>query len=165
MAVRVTVDYHDRPAAMLKRAEKAARGSMLDSAKVWHRRFLPIHFTTAAWRRYDYTPRTKRYEIRKARTKRHRRPLVFSGRTRDMVRQAVFAVRKSKGEHVGTARMPVPPYFFKHPYRKATGKFIDKPAELTAIAGEEEQAFAELARRRVLRSLGENPERLRVTLK
>ena len=166
MAVSVEVRYEDQPAKQLKRAAKDAGESMRDAGRLWQRRFLPLHFTTAAHRRYDYSPRTKRYEIRKAKTKRHRNPLVFTGESR---RRALaltqITLRRSRGEHVGTVRIAVPSYFFQHPGTKASGRFIDKPKELTATSRDEEIAVAELARRRVLRSLGEKPEKLRVTLR
>ena len=166
MGYRAEISYEDPPKAVMRRAVRAAREGVADAARVWHRKLLPIHFTFAAVRRYAYAARTKKYEIRKAKLKRHRRPLVWSGETRRQATTAArFAARKSREDQVGEARMPVPRYFFYHPHNRASGRYIDKVAELTAVTREEEQALGEVLRRRVLRSVHGSVERMRVALK
>lgn len=49
----------------------------------WHSHFLAKHFTFAGGMEYGYTKRTAEYEKRKARTKGHRQPLVWSGRSKE----------------------------------------------------------------------------------
>lgn len=48
---------------------------------------LDKHFQVGAESRYGLRPRSKRYQIRKARVKGHQKPLVWSGRTQSQIKQ------------------------------------------------------------------------------
>ena len=59
----------------------ACRNGLRAAIAAWHGEMLPQHFEASAARKYfgAYTPRTKRYMLRKAREKHHQRPMIWSG--------------------------------------------------------------------------------------
>lgn len=78
----------------------------------WHRQFMPIHFTLAAYRRYNYTPRAgetgdprgnkwmgKRfwssYTGRKVKVHKHRKPLVLTGESEQSAKTN-FTIRATR---------------------------------------------------------------------
>lgn len=156
------------PSAVLKRATAATREALPHAAKFWHRTYLGRHFEPSAVRRYGYSPRSKKYQLAKAKQQRHQKPLVKTGRSRMLAKRHVdYVARKRRGgdEVEGSAVMRrLPKYFFQHPHKAASGRFIDKPAELSAIAAEEERVSVELIRRNVLRRMGEQVEKVRVRI-
>src|SRR3990172_3567299 len=72
-------DYHDM-----------RRAAMEDVGNFWHEHYRGEHFEFSAYQRYGYTPRTTKYEIRKAKNLGHRRPLVFTGESEERRRYAGF---------------------------------------------------------------------------
>jgi hypothetical protein len=156
----------------------AGREAIRHAVEVWHRRFRPLHFTEQASRRYGYTPRqgsgqppiiyrngrpvrNNAYIWRKKRLKGHTKPLVWSGDSEASARSARFGGRLEGGTRfVGSARMDMPTYFFQHPYNAKSGKFIDKPKELTTVRDDEMAVLQEAFRREFLRELGQYQRQL-----
>lgn len=58
---------------------------MRDGAQAYRDKILPLHFETEAERRYHYKPRTRAYNEMKLKRVGYIKPLVFSGRMREMV--------------------------------------------------------------------------------
>lgn len=134
------------------RAIRAAAKEALEIAiEQWHGTMMPQHFTTAAPAKYGYTPRTKKYMIRKARKMHHQRPLEFTG---DSKKAAMFDYRIAQttiaGRPAAYVAMSMPGYFVKRP-KSST---IDKPAELTRTTTMEEQQLGQLVSDHFLQSLG-----------
>jgi len=69
---------------------KLFKRAYLAAVQFWWRALRPKHFRLSAKSEYHYTPRKKRYLIRKARQKHHGRPLVFSGELERMSKIARF---------------------------------------------------------------------------
>ena len=66
MPVTAELQYRGgSPKKVMRKAVIAAKDGILDATRLWHRHYLPLHFSFAAHRRYDYTPRSKKYEIRR----------------------------------------------------------------------------------------------------
>ena len=147
MLTRIKV-REENPLGLLR---KQIRGlfseSMGDAIKVWGRRFLPLHFTPSARRRYDYAKRTKAYEIRKAYTKGHRRPLVWSGESERAARRAM-EVQTFSGRARARGVLRGPRHLF---IRNPIG--VDKTDEITRIIPAEQRRLTEVAGRLLARRM------------
>jgi hypothetical protein len=96
--------------------------------EMWHKRFRRPHFTMAAYVKYGYAPRSKRYEYFKRRSLHHNLPLVLSGTSRQLSEQKnVTATKQSVN-----VRMPVRVFNFKSKNSK-----VDKRKEFTTVIPEE----------------------------
>lgn len=139
----------ERPPAgsIERRVDRACRAALTAAVTLWHSTMLPVHFTTGGAAKYDYTPRTAKYMRRKARVKKHQRPLVWSGESEDAAKND-FTIRTTAiGEHLaGVVSMHMPTHFFQHP----TGGdlFIDKVNELTRTTPDEEERLRDVFERR-----------------
>lgn len=132
------------PAGFTERKVKmAARAALSAAVTLWHSAMLPIHFTTGGAAKYDYAPRTAKYQRRKARQKKHQRPLVFTGDS-EKAAKTDFTIRTTEiaGHLAGVVAMDMPTYFFQHPTSGDT--FIDKVAELTRTTPDEEARLADV---------------------
>ena len=129
-----TIEYAGSPKE-LARQMGAATGKACEFVitDLWWPKFLPRHFTTEGARLYGYEARTKKYMIRKARTKHHQRPLEFTGESKTMMLRSIRVSSNSKG---ATGRIRAPRHFFQ--YHKM-GKMIDKPGEATRVTADEEK--------------------------
>lgn len=74
------LELHPGRAGKLKLAD-SYRKALVDALLHWDRAILPRHFESSAPSRYvgAYQPRTRGYQIRKARMKHHQKPMVWSG--------------------------------------------------------------------------------------
>jgi len=105
--------------------------------RLWFRRFLRKHFTSGAAHRYRYQPRSRKYEIRKARVKGHRRALEWSGTMKRQVLGHEDIKATGKGAR---ASLRGPRWLYA--YRRNL-KQPDKATELTVFLADEEQAIGQ----------------------
>jgi len=85
------------PKRQLAEIEKRA---FVTAMRLWHREMLPKHFEEGADNVYKYERRTRRYVERKQRQKGHKRPLVWSGASRDMALRKI-EIRPTKKQTKG----------------------------------------------------------------
>lgn len=80
----VTTEYYVTGIEALRKSDvnAALKAAWLAVGKRWRRRYLPLHFTNRAERRYYYTPRSWDYERKKLKFLGHTRPLEFTGEGR-----------------------------------------------------------------------------------
>lgn len=131
---------------------EATKVALRAAAAYWHQTMLPIHFTTGAAGKYNYEPRTAKYMRRKARVKRHQRPLRWSGQSEEQAKQDFSITNETMSGHLaGVVTMQMPDYFVKHPANSET--FIDKPAELTRTTEAEQEILGGVFAERLIREL------------
>lgn len=108
------IDYTTDPVEQSARFVRGLRAGVRKAIQFWKLKFVPRHFETSAVREYDYQLRTKEYQIRKARVKKHQKPLVWSGTLRTMVLAQFPQPRLSDtgGAIKGAMRLSVPAYTF-----------------------------------------------------
>lgn len=135
-----------------RQVKTATRVALQATAAFWHETMLPIHFTTGGAAKYNYTPRTAKYMRRKARVKRHQRPLRWSGQSEMQAKQDfTVTVETISGNLAGVVTMQMPDYFVKHPNNSST--HIDKPAELTRTTDQEQGILGNVFADRLMREL------------
>lgn len=72
-----------------------------DGARAWHTKFAAGHFELGAYRKYGYRKRTKSYNQKKLREKKHLKPLVWDGKVRhDVLHQWRIQGRRGGGASV-----------------------------------------------------------------
>jgi hypothetical protein len=98
------------------------------AGRLWHKKILGKHFTVAGAAEYNYMPRTRAYQIRKAKKFGHQRPLVFSGEAERMAHQVLDLRATQKGAKVV---LHLPTHFYQ--YRKDL-KQPDKGLELRTVS-------------------------------
>lgn len=86
----VQIKWERPPESLVRDFKAAVEKGWQRIGLAWWRKFLPLHFTTAAYSRYRYQPRTVRYAQRKERWKHHSFPLVWTG---ELKRSALTAAR------------------------------------------------------------------------
>ncbi len=143
-------------------SRRSIRAAAMDALEIaveqWHDTMLPVHFTTAALAKYGYSPRTKKYMIRKARVMHHQLPLVGANKatTGESRAAAMHDIRYSKGTFAGhpgaSVAMMMPGYFVQRPRSSS----IDKPAELTRTAPDEVRQLGETVDENFIRNLGQS---------
>jgi len=147
----ITIESHGGPRATAKAFRTATKEAYFELLQTWHRRFLPGHFAAGAVGKYGYQPRSAAYMRRKARTKHHQKPLVWSGETLAAVRRRVdIKVKATRHEATGVASMFGPQHLYA--YRKGRGA-SDKAMEMVSTTDGELVAFAQLIERKVARRL------------
>lgn len=148
----VVIREQGSPRQKYKGFKADIRAALKEAAEEWHGRYLPKHFTPAAYNAYKYAPRTTRYGKRKMRLKGHTRPLVFTGRMKKMV---TSVYRISGTAKRATVSMNGPRYMYQYNKR---GKIVDKAKEMTMTTRREETALAKhLERGLVDRQRERNP--------
>ncbi|KPL05254.1 hypothetical protein AMJ85_12025 [candidate division BRC1 bacterium SM23_51] len=100
--------------AQRRGAPKIIKGAMFEIAKLWHRVMRPRHFKPGAEAQYHYKPRSEKYLARKQSKKRHQRPLVWSGKTRQQS-SALYTITGTSRRVRG--RMSLPWYVKMKPLR------------------------------------------------
>lgn len=97
--------------AMLRGGERGLFREMVAEAcaagaELWFRQFLPRHFKADAAARYpgDYVPRTRAYQIRKAREKGHQNLMVWSGALQRTI-TSKFTLIQNRGRGQPRARV------------------------------------------------------------
>lgn len=115
--VRGHVEFKADAYEMHRGFKAEARKALEVLGKIWHSRYLPIHFTEAAYTRYGFHKRTWKYVKRKRRTLGHNRPNVFSGETQRQVMQPpqITSSINSEGRYRTRVKMKYPDYIH---YRK-----------------------------------------------
>ena len=103
---------------------------------LWHKEMLPGHFKQSATQFYGYAKRTKRYQIQKARTFGHQKPLVWTGTlernaTRDI--QVTGTSKRATGRMKGIQALN---------FASSKPGYPDTRAELTAVHPQEANRLA-----------------------
>lgn len=154
MELKVTIEYRGmaaifgRGAGITTKAMRAVLTKMAGIIAVdWHENMLPQHFLAAAESRYGYESRTKVYQLRKTKTKGHRNPISFSGRTQDAMTGFAEIRATARGFRV---KMLAPPWI--RPAGKPLKGQPDMGAELVAVTPQE---TIQMAKRLELGLLGE----------
>lgn len=101
--IRGTIQYQASPDMVAREFRPIVKAANFNVIHSWHSGFLPRHFTAGAVATYGYRKRTKAYQIRKARVKRHQRPLEWSGTLR---RNATRQIRVSGTSKAARGIMP-----------------------------------------------------------
>lgn len=217
MSVAIRITSENGPTASVQQTRAAALDAMGVVAKAWHDKYLPAHFTAAGGKKYGYQPRqgddeparipnkaysaisalgfrTKKlienwhYSWRKRKTKRHNRPLVWSGTSEAMAKAAVkVTARRRQGAIEASAAVRVPTYFFQYhkagvyqrrgwtyddqgnKHRAMVSYIVkkdqpDKYDELTRVAADEAIALTAIAEGELRKRLAMAHERATVTV-
>lgn len=148
---------HMKP-AVIREAHKAA---MLAAGTYWHQHFRKLHFTSAAWTRYDYTPRSKKYWAMKMR-RGIGLPLVLSGQSRELSKVAVIKTRTRGGVIEAHVAMRARALNF---IPKTKGKKPPNMAhELRQINSQENQILEGVMARELSRRLRNHRDKVRVVI-
>jgi len=147
--IRTKITWRGSPEITLAEFRRSLKPELQFVGQVWHHRFLPRHFTTAAARRYGYKPRGASYSRYKAKRFGHRNPLVFTGDLKAMVERMGRVSSTSRSVSV---RMTGPRYLYM--YRKDYRQ-PDKAAELIATSADEREFLARLLDRRITRRMND----------
>lgn len=139
------ITYSHDPDEDVKRIERGVRRGLKAASVHWRTHFSQKHFTTAGAREYQYQNRTKPYMIRKARVKKHQRPLEWSGTLRKMVLGQFPQPRIKEDGTALTANMvlEVPTYTF-YTKTKSGSPSPPKYNELVTTSAVESDAFNEI---------------------
>lgn len=132
MTVVVDVNYRidGLEAAKTRDVKNWVKSAFADMAREWHKKYRTTHFTQRAYTKYNYTPRSRRYNRLKKRNLGHTLPLVLSGTSRRLSgTKRIFATYK--GSRV---TMPVRVFNFK-----TKGSRVDKRKEFTTVASDEKR--------------------------
>lgn len=143
-----------------RQLQVASRLALEDMGRLWHERFLPLHFTMGAYSRYRYRqrkgmgldPQGKAFRAstvgRKLRYKRHNLPLVYSGEGRMLALGPIRLRSSSKQARV------VLPTKFNYKNRKSRISMRD---ELTKLIPEEAAALLDRGRRSLREAIARPP--------
>lgn len=171
--LKINVTERNGPRASKARLRDAATYAARETVEHWHSTYMLGHFTVEGGKRYGYQPRkgdnepprlprtgkpgkyakstlsNPHYSWRKRREKGHNKPLVWSGRTKEMAKQRVrlYAKTNAAGTVTGTAAMDLPRYFYA--YRKDLSQ-PDKANELTRTTPDEDVALQHHYRTKML---------------
>ena len=141
--IRGVMVIEGSPRGMAKQFRGFVKQELFRFIEDWHEGTLPKHFRNKASRTYGYERRGKYYQRRKER--KHLGPLVFTGKSRRMLKRSIKVSGSSKR---ASGTMQAPPYFSMKP-----SGHPDKVAELTAVTKKEVLAMAELLSKRVAKKL------------
>src|SRR5690606_36737012 len=114
---RAKITETGSPKQLARAFGPSARAAALSAVTHWHGQMMPGHFANDAKSRYQYQPRTKKYEIRKARKYGHRRPLVYSGDSERAAKSQVrLTSRTVRNQQIirAVATMTLPKYFYMY---------------------------------------------------
>lgn len=127
--MQVRVHYEVPPDEEPRVWDRGIRMGLRNATLFWQREMAAGHFEQGAAGKYGYAPRTKKYQIRKAKRWGHQQPLVWTGVTRDWVRSrfAQPSVRREGGQGLKARLQILAPGYF---YRWHGGHQQDKVAEL-----------------------------------
>jgi len=148
MIDRITITSIGMPRDWLKTSDdmgkKIVKPVLQTLVNYWHTKFLPRHFRTGAFAKYNYKPRTARYLKRKQRMAEHgnyqaRLPLVFTGALKSQVSRMISISGTGKK---ATGRMSAPRYIYMY------GKGGNHPylaGEVTTVSPDEAEKLTKLA--------------------
>jgi hypothetical protein len=128
----IKIDYvvSNESAVAQRDLNRMLKAEWTHMGETWHKRFRRPHFTMAAYGKYGYMPRSRRYNFFKRRSLGHTLPLVLSGTSRQLSEQRTVVATK-RGANV---RMPVRVFNFKSKTSK-----VDKRKEFTTVIPQETQ--------------------------
>lgn len=140
--IRIPNVLYDSPPDQLgRKMRKALKAALAGAVLLWHRTMLPQHFQGSAVFKYGYKPRTKKYRQRKMIKYGHTRPMVWSGRTEQLMRLFMFVrgtSRRATGKMTAPWYIAIKPVNTKAPNLKeeltkttqaeavSLGKFIER---------------------------------------
>jgi len=133
--VRTTLIVQGSAEQQAKALGPAVAGGLQVVGETWHEKTLPRHFDTGAQQRYGYVERKLSYMKEKAHRYHTRRPLYKTGALMEALTSRAKITANSKGVRVA---MYGPTYLYQQ--KKANSR-VDKAAEVTAIASDEEQTM------------------------
>lgn len=153
MSITAVIEYRglafhaDKPGGLRLFFKRAVRQGFIEAGEWWRRKHLPRHFTERAGVFYSYQKRTLRHQARKKKKFGHRKPLVFTGQSRDaiMADRQPPKWRKRGGIPGVEVRIKAPKYFYQ--FNPATGP--NKLAEVTQLASSELAVLARVVDRRI----------------
>jgi len=155
----ITGADQDRPENIPIRAwRQIMKHGFKEAGLYWHKNYLPLHFTRAAFFRYPeaYKPRTNSYYARHhlpekvkkadrpaaiAAARAKHEPLVFRGTLREMSRHATARAFQTRV----TIRIPTPKYVRQRPMAGQP----DIPAELGAVNSQEVETLTAVVQRTI----------------
>ncbi len=143
--LKTKVIYSHDPVDDPKRMESAVREALRTALVYWRRTYAKEHFEPGAVNRYNYQSRTKLYMLRKARVKKHQKPLVWSGTLRQMVlgQFPQPRVTRSGSEIKGHMALRVPTYTYYTKTKSGTPA-PPKYDELVATNDQEADTMAQI---------------------
>ena len=141
---------------------QVSKEAWLQTGAHWHRFLLKKHFTRGAIAEYDYEPRAKSTEMKKARKFGHRRPLVFTGELQRMVMRVREVTSVGDGKKGGAAKIKLRGPRYLYQYRKDLGQ-PDKAAELSAVSTKDADDLAKKLDRVITRELNEESRTVDIT--
>jgi len=145
MKITTVVTYPAFLDAPAKAVRQAVSRGLLAAARLWHRKYMPMHFREGASQRYGYQRRTVKYMIRKRRQKGHSRPLVWTGEMRRMLTRE-RQEKALKNRAAASIKMRGPFYLRREGQAAFRGQ-PDMNAEIKTTAATERQKLAERTHR------------------
>jgi hypothetical protein len=152
MIDNIKIHYRRDFAGMLRQLPKALEKANKDVGVEWFTKMLPGHFEPSAVSKYKYQPRTKGYQIRKAKKQGHQKPLVWSG----AMSQALMSAGNIKGTpRQATVRMSGPRWLkgwiamSGSTRGGAPANYPNKEQEIKRITDDERDHLAEVLKKRM----------------
>ncbi|MHC4123922.1 MAG: hypothetical protein ACYSSI_10140 [Planctomycetota bacterium] len=130
--LRARMIIEGSPRGMAKQFGGFIKEGLIELVHKWHRKTMPGHFKNRAVKKYDYEARGEKYQKRKDR--KHLGPLVFSGKSRQQLKQSIRVTATSKRAK-GSFRAP------RHFWMNPPGH-PKKSEELVAVTQEEANQMA-----------------------
>lgn len=162
MKWNVTLEYKGGAFLSKRETNDLYKRCMQDVGVHWHQHFRPYHFTQAAWTRYRYTPRSKKYWAMKTR-RGIALPLVFTGQSRELAKLAAIRTTIPRGS-VAQVRVSMPARALNFRPRSRSGRVPDMADELRQINAQENQALEGVLARSLRRELRSSRNRVRVVV-
>ncbi len=146
---RIHMEIRGGGDAMRQEWPQIKADAMSEMGEKWHSEYLPLHFSPFAATKYGYQDRSYSYRQRKRRVHGHDTPLVYSGTLKHDV-MAWAEVRTSADETSVIMRSNVLNLVGR---RQSDPSYPDIKAELTAVAPEEPDRFAQWVDQRATQKL------------
>ncbi|MHC4616384.1 MAG: hypothetical protein ACYTEQ_01390 [Planctomycetota bacterium] len=133
------------------------REVMLAVALHWHDEIAPRHFEVSATARYGYKKRSRRYTRRKQKRFGHRRPLEYTGESKDRILNPTAVIVKQTKTGQTRLRINATSRFFR--FRKDLSQ-SNRANELTTVNDEDVAELAEVAIKKWKEKVDETDEKL-----
>lgn len=143
MKYTTLITYTATPGKIGKAFKRGLPSAMQSIVLYWAKQRLPRHFETGAVSEYNYTPRSKGYMVRKAKTQKHQKPLVWSGALREKLVASMPTV-ETRGKSTKAVWRGMPRYLYAR--RNKGASQINKIAELRKLNAIEVQTFGQMAK-------------------
>lgn len=123
-------------------AKKNVKAGWARMAAEWHKKYRRVHFTQRAYTKYNYTPRSKRYNRLKKKHLGHTLPLVRTGTSRNLSEsKTVFATHRG-------SRVTMPIRIFN---RRPKNSAVNMRDEFTRVINDEQNDLEQIAVRQIER--------------